>query len=141
MQKFVLDGWKMEDMDYYARRMVMWWPKLEHLDLSGSETTISLSTLSIIAENCPELRQLYIRLDTSTISPFDTCSKRLGHKLEVLHIGKSIIQPSQECQIQIAIHLDSIFPCPENLYMPTDDATWSGIRDMVNIFQDIRRGQ
>ena len=115
MQKFVLEGWKMENMDDDVRLLVMSWPKLRFLSLPlrVSQTFISLSTLRIIAENCPDLRHLCIRLDTSNIPPIDASSKSLGHKLECLIFGRvqpSNTQSSLECQIQMARHLNLIFP-------------------------------
>ena len=89
MQTFHLKDWRMEDMDDDVRRLVMSWPKLVTLKfLPYNQTYISLSTLGIIAENCPELRQLEIRLDTSNIPPFDPSCKSLCHNLEVLTVGR-----------------------------------------------------
>ena len=57
-------------MDDDVRRLVMSWPKLRVLGLLHfNQMSISLSTLRIIAENCPELHYLHIPLDTSTIPP------------------------------------------------------------------------
>jgi hypothetical protein len=119
MQEFTLQFWKMENADDDVRRLVMSWPKLRHmiLPIHDTQIIISFSTLRIIAENCPDLRKLWVRLDTTTIPPFDTLkfSKSLGHKLEVLNLGELITQPSRECQIQIAFHLDFIFPYLEDI--------------------------
>ena len=100
LQTFHLMGWRMENIDDDVRRLAMWWPKLKTLRLLLEKTFISLSTLTIIAENYPELRCLEIRLDTSTIPPFDTSSKSLHHKLEVLTVKR--VYPSEtmlECRI------------------------------------------
>ena len=61
MRTFCLTGWRMENVDDDVRHLVMSWPKLRTLGLflSGNQF-IPLSTLKIIAENCPELRQLHI---------------------------------------------------------------------------------
>ena len=66
MQTFHVKDWSMENVDDDVRRL----PKLRTLRLPHKQTFISLSTLRIIAENCPELRYLDIRLDTSTIPSF-----------------------------------------------------------------------
>jgi hypothetical protein len=136
MQNFILNGWQMENMD--VRRMVMSWPKLKYLDLSGSGTIISFSILRTIAENCPDLRHLRIRLDTTTNPPFDTSSKSLGHKLNFLLVGESTTETSLECQIRVARHLDLIFPYVEHILMQSraQDVTWSGIRDLVYLCQE-----
>ena len=136
-------NWRTVNIDDDVRRLVTSWPNLRTLRLPLIETFISLSTLRIIAESCPELRCLEIRLDISTIPPFDTSSKSLRHNLEVLTVRR--VQPSQtmlECQIQAARYLDSIFPYlkstkvrPEN----PNDVVWSGILDLVKLCQDIRR--
>ena len=113
MQTFHLKSWIMENMDDDVRRLVKSWPKLKSLNLN--QTTISLSTLRIIAENCPELRRLHVRLDTSAIPPFDTSnSKSLRHNLEVLTVEKVLpssttrTQTTLEYQIQVSRHLDLI---------------------------------
>jgi hypothetical protein len=139
MQTFRLINWRMEHMDDDVRRLVMSWPKLRTLRLPLNQTFISLSTLRIIAENCPELRQLHIRLDTSTIPPFDTSSKSLRHNLEVLSVGRAPSEPSTpslECQIQMTQHLDLIFPFLKSIEVRPKDVTWSGIRDLVRLCQD-----
>ena len=143
IQTFHLMNWRTVNMDDDVRRLVTSWPNLRTLRLPLIETFISLSTLRIIAESCPELRCLEIRLDISTIPPFDTSSKSLRHNLEVLTVRR--VQPSQtmlECQTQAARYLDSIFPYlkstkvrPEN----PNDVVWSGILDLVKLCQDIRR--
>ena len=141
MQCFHLINWKMEDMDDDVRRLVTSWPKLRTLKvLSLNETSISLSTLKIIAENCPELRQLHIRLETSAIQPFDTSSKSLRHNLEVLTVVRALpptdTQTMLESQIQVTRHLDSIFPYLKSIEVHPKDVMWSGIRDLVHLCQD-----
>ena len=150
MQTLILMGWRMEKNNDALRRLS--WPKLKHLGLfpwpnalSPNRTSISLSNLRIIAENCPELRNLDIDLDLDTIPPFDDIfSKSLCHNLEVLNVRgvhQSITQwqISLERQIQVARHLDLIFPCVKNIYV--GDVNWLGIRDLVKLCQDARRGQ
>ena len=108
MRTFDLTGWKMENADDDVRRLVMSWPKLRTLDLC--QIPISLSTLRIIAENCPELRSVHIALNVSIIPPFDTSSKRLGHHLEVLTMsGAYPVRKAQEHEIQVSRHLNLIF--------------------------------
>ena len=141
METFHLKGWNMENMDNDVRRLVMSWPELRSLRLPLNQTFISLSTLRIIAENCPELRYLHIRLDTSTIPPFDTSCKSLRHNLEVLVVGKAhppsaVTQTSLECQIRVTQHLDLIFPYLKSIEVQHNDVTWSGIRDLVRLCQD-----
>ena len=71
IQRFDLHWWRMENMDDVVRRLVMSWPKLRHLILLPlNQSFISLSTLRIIAESCPELFYLRILLDVSTFPPF-----------------------------------------------------------------------
>ena len=136
MQTFRLD-WKMKDMDDDVRRLVMSWSQLRVLYLH--QTVISLPTLRIIAENCPELRHLHIRLDTSTITPFDTSGESLRHHLEVLTIGgahsSSNTQTIFECQIQLTRHLDFFFPYLKSIDVHPDDVFWSGIRDLLHLCQ------
>ena len=148
MQCFHLINWKMENMDDDVRRLVTSWPKLRTLKvLSLNETSISLSTLKLIAENCPELRHLQIQLDTSTIPPFDTSSKSLYHKLEILTVGggynvrpsNTITQTSLRSQIQVTRYLDLIFPYLKGVEMRQEDVFWLGIRDLVELCQDARR--
>ena len=144
MQTFQLKGGKMENMDDDVRSLVMSWPKLIFLRLPLSQTFVSLSTLRIIAKNCPALRFLSIRLDASITPPFDTSSKSLHHKLEVLTVGKvqpSIAPTSLKCQIEVARYLDLIFPYLKSIEMHPDNVTWSGIRDLVKLCQDVRRGK
>ena len=139
MQSFHLQSWRMENSDNGVRQLVMSWPKIRILRLPLNRTPISLSTLGIIAENCPELRHLQVQLDTSTIPLFDTSSKSLRHKLEVLTVGDSTATPSQtmlECQIQVTQHLDSIFPYLKSIEVSPSNVTWSGIRDLVRLCQD-----
>jgi hypothetical protein len=144
----------MKNVDNDVRRLVMSWPKLRELKLDLDDAFISLSTLRIIAENCPELRYLQtgIRLEPSstpsTIPPFDTSSKSLHHKLEVLAVGRAhpptITQTSLplECQIQVTQYLDFIFPYLESIkILPyhLKDETWSGIRKLIKLCQNVRR--
>ena len=151
METFCLNGWRMENMDDDVRRLVMSWPKLKTLRLPLNQAFISLSTLKIIAENCPELRYLRIPLDTSTIPPFDTSSKSLSlrNNLEVL-TGVALVtshssQSKQECRIQVARYLDSIFPYLKSIEVTveynnaTNNVAWSGICDLIKLCQDIRR--
>ena len=146
MQTFNLMGWRMENvenMDGDVRRLVMSWPKLRSLRLPLNQTHISLLTLRIIAENCPELRHLQIRLNTSTIPPFDA-SKSLRHKLEVLTVGRahppdSVTQTMQEYQIQVTQYLDFIFPYLKPIEVQPKDEIWSSIRNLVKLCQDARR--
>jgi hypothetical protein len=147
LQTFQLLGWRMENKDDVIRRLVMSWPKLRTLAVfppSHDQTFISLSTLKIIAESCPELRHLSIQLDTATIPPFDISSKSLAHKLEVLTaVGKTHPHVTEtSLQIRMARHLDSIFPYLKSIEMQFEtNATWSGIRDLVKLCQDLKRGQ
>ena len=145
MQTFELLRWKMENIDDDVRRLVMSWPKLRTLAVLPSDqaSTISLSTLRIIAESCPELRHLSIQLDISTVPPFDISSKSLAHKLEFLDVGDGHSYVTQtSLQIRMARHLDSIFPYLKSIQMePNTDATWSGINDLVKLCQDLKRGQ
>jgi hypothetical protein len=146
MQSFQLLRWGMENGDDDIRRLVMSWPKLRTLAvLPRDQTFISLSTLKIIAESCPELHDLSIQLDVATIPPFDISSKSLAHKLEVLNVGKVHPQPEiteTSLQIRMARHLDSIFPYLKSIEMqPKTNTTWSGIYDLVKLCQDLKRGQ
>ena len=140
MQTIHLKGWRMENMDDDVKCLVMSWPKLRILRLPLNQTFISLSTLRIIAENCPELRSLDIRIDTSIILPFDTSSRSFCHNLEVLSVGRvhPSTQTTLECQIQVTRHLDSIFPYLKSIEVRRD-VTWSGIRDLLKLCQDARR--
>ena len=142
MQALSLHGWRIENMDDDVGRLVKSWPKIRTLHLD--ETLISLSTLKIIAENCPELRHLQIRLDISTIPPFDTPSKRLSHKLEVLrveNIHPSITPITLKCQIEMTRFLDLIFPYLKAMYVWDSDGTWLDIWDLVKLCQDVRRAE
>ena len=144
IQAFHLKVWKMENMDNDVRRLVMSWPNLRTLKLIPlNQTSISLSTLRIIAENCPELRYLGVRLDNSTFDT-TTSSKSLHHNLEFLDVRvdvrSSSTQTRLECQIQVARNLDLIFPYLKSIEVePNDDGTWSGIRNLVKLCQEIRR--
>ena len=141
METFHLLRWRMENMDDDVRYLAKAWPKLRTLKvLPSDQTFISLSTLRIIAESCPELRHLSVVLNSSTIPPFDVSSKRLDHKLEVLTMGKDINEISLEYQIRMARHLDSIFPYLKSIERHSGDVTWS-IIELVKFCQDIRRGQ
>ena len=143
MQTFHLAGWRMENIDDDVRRLLISWPKLRTLGLHyiGNQF-ISLSTLRIIAENCPGLRDLIIQLDTSTIPPFDTSSKSLCHNLEVLIVRKVRPPSTQttvtlEHQIQVTRHLDLIFPYLISINVW--DEPWKGICDLFKLCQDARR--
>ena len=139
MQTFHLNGWSMINIDDEVRRLVMSWPKLRTFTLIY--VPISLSTLRIIAENCPELRCLRIPLDISSIPPFDTSGKSLRHDLEVLAVGTWKVRPStkttSECRIQVARYLNFIFPYLRSIEAHPEYATWSRIRDMVKLCQVI----
>jgi hypothetical protein len=150
METFEIRDWRMQNventMDDDVRCLVMSWPKLRtlKLELPLNETFISMSTLKIIAENCPELRHLKIQLDTSTIPPFDT-SKSLRHKLEVLTVERahpdSPRQTMLEHRIQVTQYLDFIFPYLKSIeiMMNPVDETWSAIHNLVKLCQDARQ--
>ena len=137
IQTFHLTDHGMKIMDDDVRRLAMSWPNLRTLSLPLKRTLISLTTLGIIAENCPELRYLDIRLDASTIPPFDTSSKSFGHKLEVLTIGKIGPYSTPECQIQVALHLNLIFPYLKTIKVRPSDVTTG--HALVKLFQDARQ--
>ena len=143
MQTFHLKGWWMKNLNNDMSRLAMSWPKLRSLRVLPHnhwepETFISFSTLRIIAENCPELRYLHIQLDISITPPFDTSSKNLNHNLEVLTVGKALSnRASLKCQIQVTQHLDSIFPYLKSIEVQPKDVTWSGIRDLVHLCQEV----
>jgi hypothetical protein len=145
MQTFFLMGWSMENMEDDVRCLVTSWPKLTFLRLPLTKMFISLSTLRIIAENCPELRYLQtgIRLEPSTIPPFDTSSKSLRHKLEILTVGRvdPFIQTTLGCQIQVARHLNLIFPYLKSIRVQPNNETWFGIYDLVKLCQEVRQVQ
>ena len=132
-----------------VRCLAMSWPKLQTLALysyhSPNEVFISISTIRIIAENCPDLRCLEIQLDISTIPPFDDISsKSLCHNLEVLEIldvlGPDImVQKRLEYQIDVARHLDLIFPYLKTINVL--DKHFLGVHNLVKLCQDARRGQ
>ena len=138
-------GWRMENMDDEVRCLVMSWPKLRTLRLPPlNPASISLSTLRIIAENCPELRYLHIPLDISTIPPFNTSNKNLRHNLEVLSVWRvhpstqlETVKTTSECGIQVARYLNFIFPYLKSIEVDPENVTWSGIRDMVKLCQVI----
>ena len=138
MQTFRLQYWRMiKNSNDGVRRLVKSWPKLRTLNLD--RTPISLSTLRIIAENCPDLRHLYIRLDSSSIPPLDASSKSLHHNLEVLTVVKAapptITQTILEYQMQVTRHLDLIFPYMKSIEVDSKDAIWLVIRDLVLLCQ------
>ena len=148
IREFKLLGWTMEDNDDVVRRLAKSWPKLRTFILKLylrplNQTFVSLTTLRILADNCPELRYLHIPLDISTIPPFDDISsKSLHHKLKSLSLGSPgrVHSPDQsmlQCQIQVARCLDLIFPYLETIYVHNVD--WWGIRDLVKLCQDVRR--
>ena len=151
IQSFNLLDWKMENYNDAVKRLATSWPKLRHLGKdSFNDTFISLSVLRIIAENCSDLRRLEIQLDTSTIPPFDDIfSKSVHHNLEVLivmgpgdpedHQPDVITETMQESQIQMARHLDLIFPYLKTIEV--QDKKWSWISKLVKLCQDVRRGQ
>lgn len=120
--------------------LVTSWPKLRTLNLN--QTIVSLSTLGLIAKNCPELRHLHITLDTSIIPPFDISIKNLRHNLEDLTVGRaypSSVSPQRmlECQIKVTRHLDLIFPNLKSIEVQSKDVFWLGIRDLVYLCQDV----
>ena len=137
MQTFHFVQMSIENMDDDVKRLVMSWPKLRNLNLR--QIPISLSTLRLIAENSPELQYLKIHLDISTFPPFEASSKSLRHNLEDLTF--EIAQPPQklERQIQVARHLDLIFPSLK--HVKSYDKSWYGIYDLVKLLQDTRLGQ
>jgi hypothetical protein len=78
---------------------------------------------------------LTTQLDT-TFPPFDTSTKSLHHNLKVLSVGRfrsSITETDLAYQIQVAQHLDSIFPYLKSIEVASkpEDVIWSGIRDLV----------
>ena len=140
MQEFYQMWWRMENVDCYVRPLVMRWPKIRILCLN--QTLISAWTLRSIAENCPELLYLHIRLDTTSIATpsFVTPNKRLHHNLEVLGLGQ--FYPSQTTlkhHIRVTRFLDLIFPYLKS--MKDCDKTWSEIWDLVKLCQDVRRAK
>ena len=146
---FHLLGCTTENNDEAARCMAKSWPKLKSLVLGvlrlpRNQTFVSLSTLRIIADNCPELHYLHIPLDISIIPPFDDFSTKNGprHNLEFLGLGGpggpgGGPPPMLECQIQVARHLDFMFPYLKTINV--HNAKWTTIRDLVKFCQDIRR--
>ena len=150
IRTFKLFGWTMENNDDAVRGLAKSWPKLRTLTLGIflqplNQTFVSLTTLRILADNCPELEYLLIPLDISTIPPFDDItSKSLRHNMAVLILGSpaGVHPPDQtllQCQIQVARHLDLIFPYLKTIY--AQDENWSGLGDLVRLCQDVRRGQ
>ena len=131
IQTFRID-WRMKSWDD-LQCLLTSWPKLGTLNLN--QTFITLPTLRLIAEKCPELRHLHIRLSTFTIPPFP--SESLCHNLEVLTVGDGHL-PSEttlECQIKVTRHLDLIFPYLKSIEVP-EDVFWLGIRDLVHLCRD-----
>ena len=139
MERFILMDWELENIDDDVRQLVMSWPKLRTLGLPLDQKCISMSTLRIIAENCPKLRRLQVRLDISVIPPFDTTGRSLHHKLEVLTLGRSFTRKKLESQIKVTQHLDLIFPYLEAIEVQPNDKTWSGIRDLLYLCQNASR--
>jgi hypothetical protein len=145
IQTFRVKDWWMENMDYDVRHLAMSWPKLTSLILPVHQRPVSLSTLRIIAENCAELRYLQLQLDISTIPPSSTSSKSLCHHLAVLSVGSVdpfLITPTTlDCQIQVTRHLDFMFPYLKSIetHHGLRHTTWSGIRELVKLCQDVRR--
>ena len=142
LQTFQLKRWKMGNMEDDVKRLVMSWPKLKSLKLLPFNIKpFPLSTLRIIAESCPELRTLGIRLDTSTLPPFDTSTtKSLRHNLEVLKVGPSVTtQTSLDCQIHATRFLDLIFPYLKSIKIYREDVHWSGISDLLRLCQNARQ--
>ena len=135
MQSFHLKDWRMKKSNDDVRHLVKSWPKLRILNLD--RMPISLSTLRIIAESCPELRHLYIWLDASPILPFNTSSKSVHHNLEVLTVVRAtpptITQTILEYQMQVTQHLDLIFPYMKSIEVHRKDAVWLAIRDLVHL--------
>ena len=139
MENFRLD-WRIKTQDD-LKSLVTLWPKLRTLDLN--RTLVTLSSLWYIAENCPELHRLHIRLEGSTIEvpPFDNSRKSLRHNLEVLIVGRapaSSISPQTMLQRQIKVtrHLGLMFPYLKFINVQSDDVFWSGIRDLVHFRQE-----
>ena len=149
IRKFCLLGWTMENNDDAVGHLAKSWPKLRYLALGVlrqpfHQSFVSLSTLRIISDNCPELHYLHIPLDISTIPPFDDFSNKESprHNLEVLDLdGPGGVHPIDltklECQILVARNLDFIFPYLKTIHV--QNASWSGIRDLVNLCQDVKR--
>ena len=143
MQSFQLHRWKMENMDDDVRRLVMSWRKLRTLAVLPSDNSfISLYTLRIIAESCPELRHLSIHLNIYSLPPFDISNKSLAHNMEVLTLGKVHSNaPSLGDQIRMARHLDSMFPYLKSIELQNNNPTLSGVRELVKLCQDFRQGR
>jgi len=149
MQTFHLKDWKIgqigsTNMDDDVRRLVISWPKLTTLILPVDQTPISLLTLRMIAENCPELRYLQTQLDVSTIPPSDTASAALCHKLGVLSMASSLRFSSTtlQSQVHVARHLDSMFPYLESIKTHFGFNTgWLEIYELVKLCQDVRRDE
>ena len=140
MQTFHLRCRWVENMDDDMRRLVTSWPKIRFLNLK--QTLISLPTLRIIAENCPELRYLHTQLDISTVPSLDSFSKTIHNNLEVLKLtvaevcpsasDTGITQTAQECRIQVAKYLDSIFPHLKSIEVLEETCQDSAIRDLID---------
>lgn len=126
----------MEDTDD-VRRLVMSWPKLITLKLN--RTHVFLSTLRIMAENCPYLTVLDIPLNASIIPSFDDDSVvRLNHHLSYLTVGTVFpSHPKLDLQIQVTRHLDLIFSYLESLKV--EDEEWLQIQDLYKLCQEVRQ--
>ena len=135
MQTFNLIGWRMKNADDDMRSLVMSWPKLTALDFS--RTPISLSTLRIIAENCPNLLSVQISLNVFIIPAFDASSKRLDHELEDLTLSKVSPQIALDRQIQVSRHLDLMFPYL--ISIKTGDSSCGNIPQLARLCQDVRQ--
>ena len=149
IQTFRLMGLRMGlgNMNDDVGRLVKSWPKLRILRLPFTEPfMISLSTLMIIAENCPKLRRLTIGLDISTIPPFDTSRRSPCNKLEDFSVGSlkarssdTTTQTKLGYQIQVAQHLDFIFPYLKSAQMLPKDEIWLAILDLLRLCKNARR--
>ena len=142
MEEFHLT-WRMENMDEDVGRLVMSWPKLRTLKLHLDQTFISLSTLRIIAEKCPELRYLHVAIQLeglSSIPPFDT-RQSLRHRLDILTVGTVDIywRLSLKCQILTARYLNFLFPYLKSIELQPHNETWSQIYDLVKLCQEVRQ--
>ena len=134
METFHVD-WKMKSWDD-LKCLLTSWPKLRTLKLN--QTIVILSTLRLIAENCPQLHHLHIGLCTFTIPPFP--NKSLCHNLEVLTVGDAYRDESSETtlesQIKVTRHLDLIFPYLNSMKVQSGNVFWLGICDLVRLCRD-----
>ncbi|KAF8801973.1 hypothetical protein BYT27DRAFT_7261409 [Phlegmacium glaucopus] len=135
--------------------LVQSWPNLTTLILPVDHVSISLLTLGIIAENCPELRYLQIQLDASTIPPFNNpasavlcknTNAALCHKLGVLSVAHDpyTARKLQGRQVRhsVARYLDSMFPLVSIEMLDESNPaikTWSEVYELMRLFQDVRR--